>query len=620
MIQMLRKEYMVRSGILCFLLLFPFSMYAQDTLRPYRTLRFKLNRNQEKCFGIAVLPGRIYYAEAEQVGIDIELLLLSETGEQLLYRDSPNGLYGPEIMDFAVNRPRRFTLCVRALNDTANTDDGRVWLRLRAEDDVAGRAANPLLRPAQMKKDLHIFRQIREKANSGLYRYRSKSATDSLYAWAYARVKKPLYLTDFYKIVLELTDFEGSCHNNTMLPAPGRQYTDMQKGYFPYSLRYVAGSICMNSDSAPIPAGSRIHAINGLADTLLMRSFYKYFPSDGYNITQKQASSVNRSFGWLYPFEHGACDSFYIAYSLPGSAHVQNITVASVSREQQAAQYEKRHSAPFEELLNPNLQPAYSFRMEGDSAGLLAFRRFDMASNAADPAYGVFCTFLDSVFGLLNEREIPNLIIDIRNNPGGNDPTYEKVFTYLSTQSFRENTEAYIIFRKLPLPRYYAWQANSGKGRRAEQLGLNGLFGERYLAGPGGRYYQHPATNPLWQPDANVYKGQVYVLINEDVASAASHFASLLRGYSNAILVGSETVGGYYGHNGHFPVEYCLPHSGIRTRFSVVHVTQDAPRLPSQPPGRGIIPDVQQEQTLPDFLLNRDTQLQYVRSLIYRKY
>ena len=100
------------------------------------------------------------------------------------------------------------------------------------------------------------------------------------------------------------------------------------------------------------------------------------------------------------------------------------------------------------------------------------------------------------------------------------------------------------------------------------------------------------------------------------MGSAASHFASLVRGHSNATIIGAETSGGYYGHNGHFPVEYTLPNSKITTRFSIVHVTQDAPNKTSQPVGRGIIPDHVVYPSFEDFMHHEDTQMKYVLNLI----
>ena len=59
----------------------------------------------------------------------------------------------------------------------------------------------------KLKQDLTIFKEIREKANSGLYKYKTKQQIDSIYSRAFSRVNKPKTLIDFYKIILEITDF-----------------------------------------------------------------------------------------------------------------------------------------------------------------------------------------------------------------------------------------------------------------------------------------------------------------------------------------------------------------------------------------------------------------------------
>ncbi|MNY05433.1 Peptidase family S41 [compost metagenome] len=239
-----------------------------------------------------------------------------------------------------------------------------------------------------------------------------------------------------------------------------------------------------------------------------------------------------------------------------------------------------------------------------------------MASNAEDPDFKTFSNYLDSLFVSFKKEGLQNLVIDVRNNPGGNDPTYEKVFTYLTDHPFRENTEAYIIFNKLPYSQYYKWNSSDKSNQKRELKELNAYLQTTFSVKKAGHYHQDSRFNPVYTPDTSRFKGNIYLLINEDVGSAASHFASLVRGHSDAVIVGVETSGGYYGHNGHFPVEYVLPHSKITTRFSIVHVTQDAPQKSSQPVGRGIIPDHQVSQSFEDFMRNEDTQMKYVLKLI----
>ena len=90
----------------------------------------------------------------------------------------------------------------------------------------------------------------------------------------------------------------------------------------------------------------------------------------------------------------------------------------------------------------------------------------------------------------------------------------------------------------------------------------------------------------------------------------------MLASNTNTIVIGEETSGGYYGHNGSFPVEYKLPKSDFLTDFSIVNLTQDVVKKETQPFGRGIIPEFKVEQTFTDFLNNNDTQMNFTIELI----
>lgn len=477
---------------------------------------------------------------------------------------------------------------------------------------------NPQLRPHEMKQDLQLFVDIRKKANSGLYRYRSQQQIDSIYKWAFAEVRRPMSAIDFYKIILQLTDFEGSCHNYTEPGADLVGYLNRQRGFFPYALKYIEGKIIFNSPSAPIPVGSEVLGINGVSQKELMTSFYKYITTDGFIQTQKLSNSVNGSYGLRYLYEYGIKDSFAIRFLPPGATLAQTVTVPAVSLQEQKANFARRYSAPVDSVIDYKVQPKYSFRMLNPSTGLLNLRIFSMASDADDPAFAVYVAFIDSVFRLLSHNNVPNLIMDIRSNPGGSDPTFEQPMMYLTDSSFKENTLAYSIFDNgIPYEQYFWGVSTAVRMDSAAKEEGKKMLKDYFPALHNGRNLQNPRYNPVYLPKQPGFKGKLYLLIDENVASAASHLASLVKAYArNVSIVGVETVGGYYGHNGHMAVIYELPYSKIKTKFSIVYVDQDAPVKPDQPEGRGIIPDHTVWPTFSDFMQQKDTQMEYVLRLI----
>lgn len=480
---------------------------------------------------------------------------------------------------------------------------------------------NRQLNPSEMKQDLELFLDIRKKANSGLYRYRTQKQIDSIYKWAFRQVRQPMSTISFFKIILQLTDFEGSCHNYTEPHADLVSYLNHQRGFFPFALKYIEGKMIFNSKTDQIPVGSQVLSINGIADKELMQSFYKYMTADGFTQTQKLSGSVNKSYGLRYLYEYGVQDSFVIRFSAPGSTQQQTVTVPAVSLDERKANLVLRHSAPVDSVIDHNVQPKYSFKMVNPSTGLLNLRIFTMAYDTDDPAFPIYVAFIDSVFRVLNDNNIPNLILDIRSNPGGSDPTFEQPMMYLTDSSFKENKLAYTIFDNgVPYEEYF-W----GVSTAVKMDSISKIYGKRMLkdyfpALQNGRNMQNVKYNPVYHPKSPGFKGKLYLLIDEEVASAGSHLASLVKAYArNVTIVGVETVGGYYYHNGHMTLIYELPHSKIKTKFSIVHVVQDAVVKPDQPEGRGIIPHHTVWPSFNDFMQNRDTQMEYVLKLIAEK-
>lgn len=606
--------------LLLIILILPTYLFSQQTksLSVNQKKTFRISQNETIQFDLDLDIDKVYKINVEQKGIDVGLRLKDKTDKEIIYQDSPNGKYGSETIHLSTKNTQSFYLSVEPLIDENNSQKGKFSILIEVVDN--DKFISRMLQPREMKEDLKVFRKIREKANSGLYIYKTKTEIDSLYQWAFRETEKALPLTDFYKTLLALTDFEGSNHNGTELPVSPILFIDEERGFFPLFLKHIDGDKAVtNNKNEKIPLGSEIISINGKNIAEIQQRFYKYFPTDGFNKTAKVKASIENSFGWLYPFEFGKNDSFIIEYKKPYSIETEKVILPSISIDENREKYSQRHSAKTDSIINYEVQEKYSFELLDDSIALLNFRIFTMADNKEDPRFKVFSEYLDSVFIKLKNEDYKHLIIDIRNNPGGNDPTYEKVFTYLTEHPFKENTNAHIIFNEIPYPKYFVWNSTDRSNQKRELKQVNNYLQSVFTEQRNQKYYQNQKFNPVYYPDTNKFEGKVYLLIDENVGSAASHFASLVRGYTDATVVGVETSGGYYSHNGHYPVSYQLPNSEIISHFSIVYVEQDAPYKVNQPKGRGVIPDYIVLTTLEDFLNQKDTQMNFVLKLIKKE-
>lgn len=472
--------------------------------------------------------------------------------------------------------------------------------------------------PAEkLKQDLTTFRQIREKANSGIYKYRTKKQIDSIYNWAFLQLKNPRKVVDFYKIILQITDFEGSVHNNTTLPDVYKNTSG--KVFFPFPVKLIDNKTIVNLKNDEIPLGSQIYSINGIEIDQIVRSFYKYYTTDGFNISGKSIG-INAAFSRYFEMEYGPKETFLVEYSLPKQTAKLSKTITGISNEERKENFKKRHSFPSDSLFYSNIKDKYSFKIISQNTALLALHTFAIGGNAEDKEHIVYKKYLDSCFQMLSVNpEIKNLIVDIRNNGGGSDPNDLVTFSYLTQKTYRENKSAYINFQKIPFLPYFVYEETETEKKLEEKNDFEAELKEEYPILKGKIYPQDPKFNRLLQPDKNTFKGQVYLLISPRVASAGSLFASLVAGKTNSIVIGEETMGGYFGHNGHTPIEYELPNTKIKTQFSIVNLEQDVPKKPNQIFGRGVIPDYNVVQTFNDFMENRDAQMEYVLKLIEKK-
>lgn len=470
----------------------------------------------------------------------------------------------------------------------------------------------------KMRKDLEVFRKIRLSANSGLYKYRTNNEIDSVYNWAKNQINKSSTYRDFYNIISQITDFEGSLHNDTYIPEKLNQSLINEKnGYFPYPIKWIEGKWIINFEKGKIPLGSEIISINNQKIEEIIKNLYKYYTTDGINKTGKQIG-LNYHYSRYYRLNYGLTDIFSVRYKERKSNKIKEISIKSINYKTYYLNVKKRFSKTFDEMnyKDWNDDEIYSYKSIDKSTGILTINDFGIG-NEKNQRHLKYVSFLDSTFTYIEKNNIKNLIIDVRYNGGGTDPNDLVTYSYLSDRNFSENKQAWISFKKIPYLKYI--ESNIPSFLRF--LGVrkyNKWFQKEFYLEKENRFYQGSSSedHKIRTPNKQVFKGKIYLLISPRVASAGSLFASMVTSNNNTIVIGEETMGGYYGHNGHTSFTYILPKSKIATSFSIVNLEQDVPKKDNQLYNRGIIPDFEVNQTFEDYLKQKDTQMNFVLELI----
>ena len=479
--------------------------------------------------------------------------------------------------------------------------------------------AAPALRrvvPAQqVLADLAVFQQLKETAHAGIYKYRSKAQMDSAFAAARAQVTNRMTVPDVYRLVVAITDFEGSLHNDTSLPGPVQRALRAEATFFPYPLKVVAGQLVVNTTHATLPLGAAVASINGISAARLLRELGKYYTTDGFNTTGKTVG-LDHSFPEYYRLEYGPQTAFVVRYRAAGSVATTQQTVRAVPYAAYQQAFAARHSRPHDRSFFEDMPRQYTFQLLPRlGAAVLTLNTFDIGEDDS-PGHRRYARFLDSCFALLRRRPaIASLLVDVRGNGGGDDDNDMLTFSYLTRRPFRENKGATMSFRQVPGRQYLTVEKDT-----AERAGIVADIAEElrtdFTVGADGKPHENARGNPVFQFQPNHFRGQLYLLISPRVASAGSMFAAMVRGNTPAVVIGEETMGGYYGHTGHGSLDYTLPNTGIQVSFFRVDLVQDVPYRPTQPAGRGVLPDYPVSQSQADFMANRDPQLQLALRLL----
>lgn len=450
---------------------------------------------------------------------------------------------------------------------------------------------------AALQQDFIVFRSVLEKAHPGLYTYSSKKEMDATLDSIYNTLSGAIDMRAFHQKLSFVIDKIGCSHTNLYLPKTYYDTILHRNNFFPIPVIYVDGGFYINFDGGRIPLGAHIISINGNSSDQIMNRIMDYNVPDGrnknYNLSQGAAE-----FAYDYFLAYGPCINFSVEYVTPGSDIKETTVIDAVTLEKQMQGYNE--SAYY----NYSPEVGYDFEViDSIHTAVLTLRSFSYGTPATFAAYK---NFLINSFSLLkNEDEINNLIIDCRNNIGGDYENIFLLYRFLSRTPFKEVDSATVIFDETPYAKYLDpdFAVN-------EKSSLESMIKREFCRLPNGKNAMNEDENNLRRPHPMAFNGNLFVITNNNVLSAASNFVAMIKDSKRGVIVGEETGGGYNGHNGFTRMLYKLPNTGLLLEFSAVKVQHylEHPQLNRY----GIEPDYSVGNTLNDILENQDPQMSYI--------
>ncbi len=226
--------------------------------------------------------------------------------------------------------------------------------------------------------------------------------------------------------------------------------------------------------------------------------------------------------------------------------------------------------------------------LDGGKIAVLTVREFSGTAETKP-----LSDYFDDAFRQIHEHNSESLIIDVRNNGGGNDDLGKKLLSFLVDQPFKYYDDLIFNAREFDFFRY----ADGAQPIPADMV-------ERRADG---KFHdiKHPNLG-IQQPSQPNFSGRVLVLMNGGSFSTTCEFLSNLHYRKRATFVGEEAGGGYYGNTSGRAVLVILPNSkvGVRVPLRTYYLA-----VKDGNPNRSILPDYEVKLSISDLLSGSDTVL-----------
>jgi C-terminal processing protease CtpA/Prc len=419
--------------------------------------------------------------------------------------------------------------------------------------------------PEVLKQDFLLLRDSLQSLHAGLYRYKTEHEMNEAFDQSYQLLNHAMTEIDYFAIVSRLISNIEDGHTECFLPQDVIKAIIADVKIFPIQPKFIGDKAYIPCETKEFPAGTEIVKIDGKPINKIREQLFRLLSSDGCIETEKyvKINDGHDPFSYLYYVVNGEKASFKITYSTASGQLAE--------KEIKADYFPNMECAPVKSPVNQYLSLEY----EPNGVALMTLNTF--ANDLMDQTKENFESFLAASFKELKDKKIAKLIIDLRENGGGEDTNGLLLYRYLADQPFQ----------------YYA-----------------SLNTTRHIV------TDHPNLSTQ-QPEENHFKGKVEFLIGGKSFSGAAEFSSVARSNERGIFIGEETAGGYYGNTSGSKIALILPNTKVRVNIPLTKYVMAVKKTRFK--DRGIIPDYKITPTIRNYLDHKDVQLDLALKLINKK-
>ncbi|WP_342117926.1 S41 family peptidase [Pseudoduganella sp. OTU4001] len=371
--------------------------------------------------------------------------------------------------------------------------------------------------PAQLQQDLQFLRQAIENTHPDPALRSGRAVYEQAFKAAQARLQQPLSRDEAWRALAAMNPVFSDAHMGVVFPdwrSETRAYLAAGGRLFPFEVAIDGlGRLVITAalgGGASALAGRQVDSINGVPAARVLAELGALVHGD----TPAFRNKILERRLWLYYWKrYGAVGQFTLgiggkSLSMPAASATPAVMARDTSFEQ-----------------------TFQFRLLPGGVGLLTVNDFSW------PDKKLFYAFTERAFTTLREAGAQTLLIDVRENTGGDDDMWKTgILRYIADKPYRNGSS-------------YIKKVIAGRAGPGEKVG-------DVVTGQVDSWVQPEPAHPLH------FNGKVFVLVGDMTYSSAILFSNTVQDHGFAKLVGA---GGYayVRQTGGIQKQHLLPHTGL---------------------------------------------------------
>ena len=461
---------------------------------------------------------------------------------------------------------------------------------------------NPMERSLPKKyavEDINAFSSILKNSHPSLHLYitekRYNELLDSMKKSIPNRITVGALFSKYYYILNEI----GCAHTYMNVPAAVYDSLLNRRFFFPIPVKFVSGKLLVNASNQVVPAGTEILSINHKPVETILQDMMKYEIVEGLHRPTQQVLAAE-SFALDYFYCYGKLSTFEMRV-IDSSGQEQTIT--SIAPSTLSDWFENKAGNIY---YYDRVRCDYDLSIdEASGYALMQVRTFSYDTGEEQDAFENFCR---NSFELLHyKKNIRSLIIDVRENGGGDLYNSSLLFSYLAKENFKSYESATSKIGYIKNTEYLEEDFSTNTRHEVDKK----LMEEFSYSNRTRSFILADSLIGKWEPSNFAFRGNVYVITNAKVASAASYFSVMVKNSGVGTIVGEETIGGNFSGNAFSNLRYTLPFSKLQLVFPYGHIVYTYKEKKNT--GSGLKPDFDVPDTYESFKNNKDRQLMFIR-------